>query len=178
MPPGFKDSFYQFFYVLHSLHISLHIQNYRTVMRKLYFSLKQSFSQISQLSLFFQIIRQDRHFDYIVRAKHAMETHIPPALWYSHMTITGFNWFNCFKCVSVSTIVLLIVLFLMYVVFLCVVCLCMLYVLCIVCCIYVCFCMLLILMLVIFLKIFRLINFKFGQWQGTIARRTCLVKKE
>ena len=130
MPPGFKDSFYQFVYVLHSLHISLHIQNYRTVMRKLYFSLKQSFSQISQLSLFFQKIRQDRHFNYIVKAKHAVETHIPPALWYSHMTITGFNWFNCFKCVSVSNIELLIMLFLMYVIFLCVVCLCILYFVC------------------------------------------------
>ena len=140
MPPGFKDSFYQFVYVLHSLHISLHIQNYRTVMQKLYFSLKQSFNQISQLSLFFQIIRQDRHFNYIVKAKHAVETHIPPALWYSHMTITGFNWFNCFNCVSVSTIELLIMLFLMYVVFLCVlyVCVCcVFYVLYVVaCCFY------------------------------------------
>ena len=149
MPPGFKDSFYQFVYVLHSLHISLHIQNYRTVMQKLCFSPKQSFSPISQLSLFFQIFRQDRHFNYIVKAKHAVATHIPPALWYSHITITGFNWFNCFNFVPVSTIELLIMLFLMYVVFLCVVCLCMLYVLCIVCCIYVYFCMLFLLMLFI-----------------------------
>ena len=135
MPPGFKDSFINLFYVLHSLHISLHIQNYRTVMWLLYILHKQSFNQISQLSLFFQKIRQDRHciFNYIVKTKHAGTTHIPPALWYSNMTITGFNWFNCFYCAL--TIELLICCFkcMLYfcVLYFCVCCMfCVLYVVC------------------------------------------------
>ena len=102
MPPGFKDSFYQFVlsFAL-SAYFLTHPKLYRIVecsccifvaLQAIIQSNLTAVPNVLHYSVLQIIItRQTCNFNYIVKTKHAVTIHIPPALWYSQMTTSGFN---------------------------------------------------------------------------------------